>query len=205
MRRVILGLLTIAVCWFASYAAHAADFNVPKQTVAGKEFSDSTSGSGEGTLLLIGPAAISQHKVKLGDSVTISGDDVRAAGRYITVLRGDGEPASKTFFVVAGKPEKLTFLARPSRVPAGKQDVVSGVAFVFDQHDNLVLAPSDVKFDLSVKGAPSASRLVATKNGIAWTRMNSGKTQGAAQFVASLPSAESEDASVRRVVQQVAA
>src|SRR5919108_3758380 len=146
MRRVILGLLTIAVCWFASYAAHAADFNVPKQTVAGKEFSVSTSGSGEGTLLLIGPAAISQHKVKLGESVNISGDDVRAAGRYITVLRGDGEPASKTFFVVAGKPEKLTFLARPSRVPAGKEGVGSGGALGFCPPQQLVPGPHDGKF-----------------------------------------------------------
>src|SRR5256885_797946 len=171
MRRVILALLTIAVCWFASYAAHAAEFNVPKQVAAGKEFSVTTSGSGDGVFLLIGPAGISQHKVKLGDAVSISAEDVRAAGRYIAVLRGDGEPSTKTFFVVAGKPEKLTFLARPSRVPAGKQDVISGVAFVFDQYGNLVLAPSEVKFGLSVGGKESGSRAVATKNGIAWTRM----------------------------------
>src|SRR5207302_647878 len=113
MRRVILALLTIAVCWFASYAAHAAEFNLPKQVTAGKEFSVTTSGSGDGVLVLIGPRAI--------------------------------------------------------------------------------------------RGKASASRAVTTKNGIAWTRMNSGSTQGAAQFVASLPGAEDEEASVRRVVQQVAA
>src|SRR5437763_8633789 len=175
MRRVILALLTIAVCWFASYAAHAAEFSVPKQVAAGKEFSMTTSGSGNGTLFLIGPGGISQRKVKLGDAVSISSEDVRAAGRYIAVLRGDGEPNSKTFFIVAGKPEKLTFLARPSRVPAGKQDVISGVTFVFDQFDNLVLSPSEVKFGLSVAGKESASRTVATKNGIGLTRTNSAK------------------------------
>ena len=205
MRRVILALLTIAVCWFASYAAHAAEFNLPKQVTAGKEFSVTTSGSGDGVLVLIGPRAISQHKVRLGDAISISDEDVRAAGRYIAVLRAGGESSSKTFFVAAGKPGKLTFLARPSRVPAGKQDVISGVGFVFDQYDNLVLAPSEVRFDLSVGGKQSASRAVTTKSGIAWTRMNSGSTQGAAQFVASLPGAEDEEASVRRVVQQVAA
>src|SRR5207237_8979323 len=161
----------------------AAEVSMPEQGEAGKEFSITTSGRGNGTLCLIGPGGISQRKVKLGDAVSISSEDVRAAGRYIAVLRGDGEPSSKTLFVVAGKPEKLTFLARPSRVPAGKQDVISGVAFVFDQYDNLVLAPSEVRFDLSVGGKQSASRAVTTKNGIAWTRMNSGRTQGAAQFV----------------------
>src|SRR5438067_484699 len=204
MRRVILALLTIAVCWFASYAAHAAEFSVPKQVAAGKEFSITTSGSGDGALFLTGPGGISQRKVKLGDPVSISSEDVRAAGRYIAVMRGDGEPSSKTFFVVAGKPAKLTFLARPSRVPAGKQDVISGVTFVFDQYDNLALSPAQVKFELSVAGKQE-SRLVPAREGIAWTRMNSARAQGAAQFVGSLPGAEGEEASVRRVVQQVAA
>jgi len=80
------------------------------------------------------------------------------------------------------------------------------VAFVFDDYKNLVLAPTPVKFDLAVAGARPVSRNVSSKEGIAWTRMDSGRTQGAAQFVATLPSAaDQETASVRRVVQQVAA
>ena len=205
MRTFILALLVIAMCWFAFYAANAQTLDVPKQTVAGKEFSINTSGRGQGTFLLIGPAGVVKHSVALGSPVNIAAEDVRVAGRYEAIVYGNGEPQTATFFVTPAKPSAVTFLARPSRVPAGAKGVISGVAFVFDDYKSLVLAPAQVKFDLTTEGKESSARSVATREGIAWTRMDSGGRQGAAQFVASLPGEDSASGSVRRVVQQVAA
>lgn len=205
MRTFVLAIMVIAVCWFAFYAANAQTLDGSKQVPAGKEVSINTSGIGSGTFLLIGPASVVKHSVSLGSPVNIAAEDVRAAGRYEAIVRGNGEPWTATFFVTPAKPSTITFLARPSRVPAGAKSVISGVAFVFDDYKNLVLAPAEVKFDLTTEGKESSARSVATREGIAWTRMDSSGRQGAAQFVASLPGEESAAGSVRRVVQQVAA
>jgi hypothetical protein len=102
--------------------------------------------------------------------------------------------------VVADQPSNIAFLARPSRVPAAKPGVISGTAFVFDKYNNLVLAPTPVKFDLAVPGTSAETRTETSKLGVAFVRMDSGKKSGAAQFVA-----QAGDNEVRRVVQQTAA
>jgi hypothetical protein len=92
----------------------------------------------------------------------------------------------------------LNFLARPSRVPVARERVISGVVFVFDQYQNMVLRPTPVKFSLSVNGS-GASQTVESHDGVAWINSSSAKKAGAAQFLASVG-----DTTVRRVVQQVA-
>jgi hypothetical protein len=174
-------------------AAFAADLKAPKQATAGEGITI-TAGDG-GELLLFGPGGASKRKVPAGE-VEIQGEEVRAAGHYVAIL-GD---ASSDFYVIAAKPTTVNFLARPSRVPVSHPDVISGVAFVFDDFQNLVQKPSQVKFDLSVKESAASTRSVETKNGIAWTRLPSASKEGAAQFVASVPGGTP----VRRVVQQVA-
>jgi hypothetical protein len=190
----ILPLLLLLV----STALFAGDFNVPSQITAGENASVATSGSGEGTFYLSGPGIAIKRSVKLGEEIPIAGDDVRRAGRYTAIL-DDGSPITKSFYAVPGKPEKINLIARPSRVPVSKPDVVIGVAFVFDKNQNMVLTPTPVNFNLSVGGKPSLARTVTSNNGVAWVRTASGPHEGAAQFVASMG-----DASVRRVVQQVA-
>jgi hypothetical protein len=101
--------------------------------------------------------------------------------------------------VKPGKPGKLNFLARPSRVPVAHPNVISGVTFVFDQYQNLILDPTPVNFNLSVGGAGS-TKSVTSREGVAWINSASAPKAGAAQFVASVG-----DTSVARVVQQVAA
>ena len=66
-------------------------------------------------------------------------------------------------------------------------------------NQNLVLSPQPVSFTLAVPGAPDVRRTETSKDGVAWTRLDSSRRAGAAQFVAS-----SGAASVRRVVQEVA-
>ncbi|MGA2988825.1 MAG: hypothetical protein ABSD88_00010 [Candidatus Korobacteraceae bacterium] len=192
MRRPVslLALVLAGSCWLAG-----ATLQLPEQVTAGQGFSVQTSGSGSSTLYLFGPAAASKHKVKLGTAVEIEGNEVAAAGRYALVLDG----ASTSFFVSPGPVSSLAFIARPSRVPAAKQDVVSGTAFLLDRNQNLVLSPQTVTFTLTVPGAPDVQRTEQSRGGVAWTRLDSSRRAGAAQFVA-----RAGDASVRRVVQEVA-
>lgn len=195
MRTVILILLLVAVCWFAADCAQAADLQVPQNAVAGQPLTINLEGSG--TLYLIGPGQIIKREFKSGP-VEIKGEELRSAGRWIAVVKGSSEQ-SQVFWVKPGKPDKLNFLARPSRVPVAKKDVISGVAFVFDQYQNLVLTPTPVSFKLSVAGT-GAAKTVTSRAGVAWTDSSSAAKAGSAQFVAS-----AGDTSVLRVVQQVAA
>ncbi len=60
------------------------------------------------------------------------------------------------------------------------------------------MQPQPVKFELSAEGA-TVSRTESTRYGAAYTKLDSSRKEGVAQFVAS-----SGSASVRRVVQEVA-
>jgi hypothetical protein len=195
MRKVIYISLVIALCWFAADCARAAELHLPQNAVAGQPLSIGTSGSG--TLYLIGPGQVIKKEFKSG-SVEIKGEELRSAGRWIAVVRGDSNQ-SQVFWVKPGKPGKLNFLARPSRVPVARPNVISGVTFVFDQYQNLILDPTPVNFNLSVGGAGS-TKAVTSREGVAWINSASAPKAGAAQFVASVG-----DTSVARVVQQVAA
>ena len=123
-------------------------------------------------------------------------DDLKNAGRYMIFI--DGEDGA-TFFVTAGPVSSIAFLARPSRVPAATPNVIAGTAFIFDKYQNLVMQPEPVKFELTANGL-NVSRTETTRDGIAYTKLDSSRKEGAAQFIAS-----SGQASVRRVVQEVAA
>jgi hypothetical protein len=176
--------------------ASAADFAPPEGAVAGAGVTIPTSGSGEENLFVFGPGTAIKRDVKLGSPIELTGDDIARAGRYMVILGG----TAKSFHVKPAQPKKLSFIARPSRVPVAKEDAVIGVTFVFDNHGNLVLAPTPVKFALSVNGNTAFSRTVTSRNGVAWIRTASSNREGAAQFIASLAGTQ-----VRRVVQQVAA
>jgi hypothetical protein len=196
MRKVIYFGLVIALCWFAADCARAAELHLPQNAVAGQPLSIGTGGSG--TLYLVGPGQVIKKEFKSGGNVEIKGEELRSAGRWIAVVRGDAKQ-SQVFWVKPGKPGKLNFLARPSRVPVARPNVISGVTFVFDQYQNLILDPTPVNFNLSVGGAGS-TRSVNSRAGVAWISSASAPKAGAAQFVATVG-----DTSVTRVVQQVAA
>jgi len=186
-------IVLLLVCCFA-IATRAAELNVPASVAAGSGLSIPTSGSGSATLYVVGPGTAIKRKVELGQPIQLTADDLKNAGRYVIALEGD----SATFFVTAGAVHSIAFLARPSRVPADTPGVISGTAFVFDKYQNLVLQPQPVKFELSADGQ-TVSRTESAKDGVAFTKLDSSKKEGAAQFVAA-----SGAATVRRVVQQVA-
>ncbi|MGC2108962.1 MAG: hypothetical protein WA655_05555 [Candidatus Korobacteraceae bacterium] len=189
----ILAALAAACC--LPVAVRAGELSVPATVTAGSGLSIPTSGNGESTLYLAGPATVIKKNVQLGQEIRFSPDDLQNAGRYVVALsNGD----SATFFVVAAAVNSVAFLARPSRVPADTSGVISGTAFVFDKYGNLVMQPAPLKFELS-GGGQTVSRDTTTKDGVAYTKLDSSKKEGPAQFVAS-----SGAASTRRVVQEVA-
>ena len=181
------------VCCLGLYG-FSAELNVPATVQAGVGLSIPTSGSGDATLYLVGPGTAIKRKVQLGSNIQLSSDDLQNAGRYVIALDGN----SATFFVTAAPVHSLAFLARPSRVPASTPNVVSGTAFLFDRYQNLVLRAQPVKFELITNGQ-TVTRTETSKYGVAYTKLDSSKKEGPAQFVAS-----SGSASVRRVVQEVA-
>jgi len=198
MRNFQSFILIVSILGLASAAARASDLRVPGNAVAGQPLTIGTSGDGDATVYLVGPAEVLKRQVRLGSDLQIKGEELRSAGRWIAIVREGGKSSSQLFFVQPGKVENLSFVARPSRVPVAHPGAISGVIFVFDRYENLILQPTPVKFNLSVEGT-GVSQSVTSKNGVAWTSSSSARKAGAAQFVAS-----ASDVSVRRVVQQVA-
>jgi hypothetical protein len=198
MLRLIQFAFLLAALLFAARVAEAAELRVPTNAIAGTELSIPTSGSGDATFYLFGPGTVIKRTVKLGEEIRLTGDDLQFSGRYTAVLNG-GNNDSGVFFVAPAKPADLAFLARPSRVPASTRQVISGTAFVFDSHQNLVTQPTPVNFNLGVSQGRPETRTVTTKDGVAYAILDSGRQAGAAQFTASL----NED-NVRRVVQVTA-
>jgi hypothetical protein len=190
MRRLLQIIAVIAACWFAEFAAKGAEIQVPRNAVAGTEIT--LSANGGGTLYLFGPGTAIKKDVS-GDGLKIT---LVHAGRYTAVLDG----SATTFDVVPAQTKDVAFLARPSRVPADRRDAIAGTAFLFDHNRNLVVAPTSVKFELSVAGGAAQTRTAQAKDGVAYVKLDSGRKAGAAQFVVSVG-----DESVRRVVQQTAA
>ncbi len=180
MKSLRFAILLMLAC-ATPYGLRAATLNVPATVIAGNGLAIPTSGSGEGTLYVVGPGTAIKRKVQLGQDVQLSGDDLKNAGRYAVFLEG-GDRA--TFFVTAGAVNTIAFLARPSRVPAATPNVIAGTAFIFDRYQNLVMQPEPIKFELTANGM-NLSRTETTHDGIAYTKLDSSRKEGAAQFIAS--------------------
>ncbi|MGH9617630.1 MAG: hypothetical protein ACRD28_12890 [Acidobacteriaceae bacterium] len=200
-------VLAAASLVFAESGAHAQSGSmvVPTRVVAGSAFSIPTSGSGKAVLYIVGPSQVLRRDVQLGQAVSFAAGDLYNAGRYLAVLTGGASSQVGQFNVVpAAQPESLSFLAKPSRLPVGQHNGISGTAYVFDAYGNLITAPMSVSFELSdqseqsKQAAPVQSQTVTTRNGVAWTQMNSAEKQGRAKFVAQV-----DGASSTRIIQQV--
>ena len=98
----------------------------------------------------------------------------------------------------AQKPADLTFIAKPSRLPVALHNAITGSVYVFDAYGNLVTKPMQVSFQLTNQGSAPQTRTVETREGAAWTQMDSAAREGKAQFVARLG-----DISSTRIVGQV--
>ena len=179
--------------------APVTSVNFPAKVETGHSFSVPTSGSGPATLYIIGPGGTFARKLQLGETLPFGSDDLHSAGHYIAILDTGGGFLPTQFDVKASaQPAKLSFLAKPSRLPVSLSDGISGVAYVFDVFGNLVSQPQQVLFELSDATGRTQSRAVVSQNGVAWSKMNSATKAGPAHFQASIANVREQ-----RVIQQV--
>lgn len=191
----MLGLL-LAACLIASAAAQ--DIRVPESVPAGAQPTISAAGSGSATFYLVGPGSSSKSQINLGEDFKVPAESLKYAGQYLAVVCSD-TCRSATFTVTPSEPARLSFLVHPSRVPVGRPDAVSGVAFLFDRFGNLVLTPVSVDFQAVGAKESLFSHAMPTHDGVAWFRTSSGKSAGVLHVNASADGIQS-----RRVLQAVA-
>lgn len=193
-------ILTVFVVALISSVGFAAEIHAPSSAVAGTGLTISTSGSGNATFYLIGPASTSKQSVQAGGDITIDGDQLDNAGRYVAILCASDGCTSTSISVAPAPANRVSLLVHPSRVPVGSANGISTVAFVFDNFHNLVLQPEAVKFSILPQDGKPISADRESKDGVAWVRIASGKKQGPIRIGATIGHADEV-----RVVQQVAA
>lgn len=181
-------LTSLAACLIATAAttvlAQSAD--PPHTVTAGSAFSIPTSGSGSGTLYIVGPDQALHRDVQLGRPISFAAGDLYNAGDYLVILvAGTSTTNSSLDVQPAPQPQTIGFLAKPSRLPVGLHDGISGAAYLFDAWHNLVTQPMPVSFQLANASSPAQSRTVTSRNGVAWTEMDSSAKEGTSKFVAS--------------------
>jgi hypothetical protein len=198
MRMWILFLVG-AVGIFQQASGQTANIAVPERVTAGSAFSIQTTGSGNGVLLIVGPGQVIRRHVSLGQSASFSAGTLYNAGRYVVVLTAANGTESGVFDVApANRAAALNFLAKPSRLPVGLHDGITGAAYVFDPYQNLITEPIPVSFELSNGSGATQSRKVLTRDGAAWTALDSSAKEGTARFVARV-----DGVSSTRVIEQV--
>lgn len=193
---ILLALLALA----APLAfGQSSALTVPSSVAAGSAFSIQTDGSGKGTLYIVGLGQVIKRDVQLGAAVFIAAGALHNAGQYLVVLTGNGPAESQPLAVTpAAQPADLAFLAKPSRLPVGLHDGITGAVYVFDAYKNLITTPEPVNFQLSSPAGPPQTRTVITHDGAAWTEMDSTAHQGNDKFVAQIGPVSSD-----RIVGQV--
>lgn len=183
----------------SSALAQAGPLQLPQTVSAGATWSLPTHGAGQGVLYIVGPGQVLKRTFQLGDTVVFNPGELHNAGHYTAFLVGPSSTEAADFDVTAAtQPESISFLAKPSRLPVSLQDGISGVAYLLDAFQNLILNPTQVSFQLFETGGAVQERTVTTRNGVAWVRMNSASRAGIAQFRASAGTITE-----KRVVQQV--
>jgi len=193
-------LTSVAIVFWVASVARASEIHPPAQTVAGNPITIASSGAGDATFYLIGPASASKRQVQAGSDIGVDSDQLEHAGRYVAILCASDGCASSSFFVNAAAANRLSLLVHHSRVPVGSGNGISTVAFVFDNFHNLVLKPEPVKFSVQPKGGSEVSADREAKDGVAWVRLTSAKKEGPTKLGAAIGHANEI-----RVVQQVAA
>lgn len=197
--RHALVILGVAVLADAMGVARAQNLSLPDNIVAGSAFTVQTSGAGQGTLLIVGPGQVIRKDLQLGHAVSLAPGTLYNAGHYTVIVEGGGVSQTGSLDVIPeSEPAKMSFLARPSRLPVGLRDGITGAVYVFDSYRNLITAPTPVSFQLAAPNSAPVSRSITTRDGAAWIAMDSSPKQGAAHFVA-----RAGDVSTTRIIGQV--
>ncbi len=166
-------------------AAQSGNLTLPSSIEAGSAFSVTSSGSGKGTLYIVGLGQAIKREVQLGETTVFAAGTLYNAGNYQVILIGDGTDVTESLAVKpAAQPADVSFLAKPSRLPVRLQGGITGAVYVFDAYENLITAPLPVNFDLTGPAGGTQTRTVISRDGAAWAEMNSTDHQGNDKFVA---------------------
>ena len=150
-------------------------------------------------MYIIGPDQVLKRDVQLGETTHFPAGSLYNAGHYIVILAQASGVETGSFDVApASAPANLSFLAKPSRLPVSRHDGITGAAYVFDAYGNLIVAPMPVSFELTSPSGAVEKNLVTTRDGAAWTEMDSTGQQGNDKFVA-----RAGEVSSARVIRQV--
>jgi hypothetical protein len=193
VKRSLIALLAAALTAPAAFAQLTA----PKTVQAGSAFSIESSGSGQATLYIVGLGQVIKRDVQLGGELSIPEGTLYSAGRYLAFVSSAPNDVV-SIDVTPAKVSDVSFLARPSRLPVGSHDGITGAVYVFDSYKNLVTTPTPVTFSLTTPSGASENRTAQSKDGAAWIAMDSSPKEGAAHFVA-----KSGDISSTRIIGQV--
>ena len=178
---LLLALLTVAAM---PAPAQDVGLTVPPTIQAGGALTVSSTGSGSGTLYIVGPNEVIRQRVELGATVQLPGGALVHAGHYLAILSSASGAQNASFDVQpAEEPAKVSFLAEPSRLPVDVHDGVAGAVYVFDRFGNLIVKPTPVSFQLSTPTGPPQNDKVVTRDGAAWTKMNTTARQGHDSFM----------------------
>lgn len=196
-----VGVPFLVACLASGVACRSQDTNLhlPKRIEAGSAFSVLCEGTGKGTLYIVGPSEFIKREIQLGEATSFPAGALFNAGRYSVWLDSAGSSAAGSIDVVpVSKASDLTFIAKPSRLQVALRDGITGTAYVFDAYGNLITEQMEVSFELSNPTAGTQIRRVQTRNGVAWTQLDSTPREGKDQFVARIG-----DIFSKRVVFQV--
>jgi len=172
---------------------------LPKRVEAGSPFSIENASGGDATLYIIGPGQVLKRDIKAGGAAYFEAKSLYSAGHYIAVLSDNSGVKTGSFDVTpASAPDKLSFLASPSRLPVGVHHGIGGAVYVFDAYGNLITAPKAVSFELASPSGATQQDHATTSIGRAWTQMDSTSQQGTSKFVAHVGQVTSE-----RIIRQV--
>lgn len=193
---LLLGGLALGV---PAVFAQNGELKLPQSIEAGSAFSIQSNGNGKGTLYIVGPGQVIKRDVQLGETTWFPAGSLFNAGHYVVVVASASSSQTGSLDVQpAKKPADLTFIAKPSRLPVALHGGITGTAYVFDSYQNLITTPMPVSFELSSTSSPGQTRTVETRNGAAWTQMDSTPHEAKDQFLA-----HAGDVSSTRVVGQV--
>lgn len=192
---IVLACLTPGI----ACVAQRVNLTVPKIVEAGAAFSIQCGGNGRGTLYIVGPVQVIKRDVELGKETAFAAGTLYNAGHYSVWLESKESRGTASIDVVPeAKPSNLTFIAKPSRLQVALQGGITGTAYVFDSYGNLITKPLEISFELSDPAAATQRRIVETRNGAAWTEMDSTQHEGKDEFVV-----RTGDVSNKRVIFQV--
>ncbi|HTV54976.1 MAG TPA: hypothetical protein VMI06_08660 [Terriglobia bacterium] len=192
------GLALAGMPW-ASASAQDMSMNAPQTIVASSAFAIQSAGSGTATLYIVGPDRVLKRRIQLGETTSFPSGSLNNAGHYLVVLAAGSSTQSASLDVIPeSTPATIAFLAKPSRLPVSLNDAITGAVYLFDANRNLIAAPTPVSFELSGPSGGTQTHSTTTRDGAAWTEINSTAQQGVDNFVA-----KSDGVSIARQIRQV--